>query len=194
MASPTCAEVHVDLHPPKKQVHDDQLQASYKELRSIREKQGKRLQYLETKAIHITIYYILFQSIIFLTITINSPSLSCQNWRIPFCLSLLVALIFGFTFFISIQEWARAKYHHEMNFVKMESVYGNICRIYHQQQPQMRSESSSVLVQLEERESNYKPDMVGVYCRKIYIYAMVSAMTAYTGLILYSCRSLLCLA
>ena len=71
----------------------EDLTRIFKELGLIAEKQEKRIQLHEKKAQHLTITYLIFQGMVFMSITIQVSSSQCQNWWVPFTLCLLSSLI-----------------------------------------------------------------------------------------------------
>lgn len=157
-----------------------ELKTNFKELGSINEKQEKRVRHLETTTIILVVAYIFFQAIIFFSVS-QRPTISCQHWWIPFCLSFLIAFIFAITFQRFVTKWERTQYHYDMNFMERELIHHRIVSL-------QRSNGSSS----DQQPTILKCDKVKVYQRYAFIYLVSIALIAYTILILKACRSNLC--
>ncbi|PQM36934.1 hypothetical protein Pyn_13200 [Prunus yedoensis var. nudiflora] len=110
--------------PPSK----DDLNKSFVELGSINKRQEKTVRYFEETTIRLVIAYVFTQTLIYFSISLHNPasSISCQHWWIPFCLSSLIAVIFGIGFKRFVTKWERTSYHYDMNFLERELIYHRI--------------------------------------------------------------------
>ncbi|KAL6296566.1 hypothetical protein ACE6H2_004708 [Prunus campanulata] len=110
--------------PPSK----DDLNKSFIELGSINKRQEKTVRYFEETTIRLVIAYVFTQTLIYFSISLQNPasSISCQHWWIPFCLSSLIAVIFGIGFKRFVTKWERTSYHYDMNFLERELIYHRI--------------------------------------------------------------------
>lgn len=68
-----------------------------KELAIINHRLVKQIQYYDTKATHMAMFYVIYLLIIFLSNSKPSP-VQCKNWWKPFSLSILVTVAFGANF------------------------------------------------------------------------------------------------
>lgn len=159
-----------------------ELKDNLLELGSINDKQEKRVRYYETTTIQLVVAYIFFQSISFFSVSRN-PTISCQQWWIPFCLSSLVAAIFAMTFQRFVSRWERTQYHYDMNFMEREWTHHRIVVL---------QESQGCSSDQKQTKMLWKGDIVKVYQRYAFIYMVSLALLAYTVLILKACRSVLC--
>ncbi|EEF48294.1 conserved hypothetical protein [Ricinus communis] len=169
-----------------------ELKDSVKAMRSINEKQEKRVRYLETRSTQLAIFYILFQVAILLSIS-KPSSISCNIRWIPFSLSLLVAVIFCLTFSSTVTKWAGTKFAYEQNLVEESFLFYKITLAQHNQlKPEGSSDQQNSNILQEQEQQLLKPDMLKVYMRRAYIYVTAFVLIAYTGVILQACRSIPC--
>ncbi|KAH0648152.1 hypothetical protein KY285_033400 [Solanum tuberosum] len=87
-----------------------------KELAVINHRLVKQIQYYETKATHLSMFYVIFLLIIFLSNSKPSP-VQCKNWWKPFSLSILVALTFGVNFISTLLKSIHIKNALDMNWI-----------------------------------------------------------------------------
>ena len=107
---------------PGKEEKWQKLRNNFKELTVINDKQEKRVQYLETTAMHLVMFYIAFQSVIFLSIS-KPSAIQCSSWWKLFSLSLLIAFIFAINFTITIIKYFRTQYQYEMNLIDKQENF-----------------------------------------------------------------------
>lgn len=87
-----------------------------KELAIINHRLVKQIQYYETKATHLAMFYVIFLLIIFLSNSKPSP-VQCKNWWKPFSLSILIALTFGANFISTVLKSIHIKNALDMNWI-----------------------------------------------------------------------------
>lgn len=87
-----------------------------KELAIINHRLVKQIQYYETKATHLSMFYVIFLLIIFLSNSKPSP-VQCKNWWKPFSLSILIALTFGANFISTVLKSIHIKNALDMNWI-----------------------------------------------------------------------------
>lgn len=165
----------------------ERVKIFYKEMSGVNEKQEKKLQHLETKALHLAIFYVLFQAVILHSIS-PPPAILHQNWWIPFSISLLIAILFGLTFVSTVIEWARTQYEHDANLMECEDIYLEMATL---QTRTLVSNNSANGLTSEHRQQLFEPDRVQLCQRYAYICIMLFALLAYTIIVLYACKSLL---
>ncbi|KAF5951148.1 hypothetical protein HYC85_009092 [Camellia sinensis] len=175
---------------------------NYKELTFINGKQEKRVQYLETRAMHLAMFYIAFQSIIFLSIS-KPSALKCSSWWKPFSLSVLTAFVFALNFATTIIKYIRTQYQYDLNLMDQQDNYEEMVLLESQQIDIGMDDTDGLdrpgymafdlpRSSSRRKEKQQKPDMFVVYQRYTYIWMTVSAMLAFTALVLHACRSSVC--
>ncbi|WRX17591.1 hypothetical protein QQP08_010078, partial [Theobroma cacao] len=104
----------------------EELNRIFKELGLTAEKQEKGMQLYEKKAKLLTIAFLIFQGIVLISITIQASSSQCQNWWVPFTLSLLSSLIYILAFLNTMANFFRVQYQLDLNFIEQETVNNQI--------------------------------------------------------------------
>ncbi|KAK4730274.1 hypothetical protein R3W88_023262 [Solanum pinnatisectum] len=87
-----------------------------KELAIINHRLVKQIQYYDTKATHLSMFYVIYLLIIFLSNSKPSP-VQCKNWWKPFSFSILVALTFGANFISTVLKSIHIKNALDMNWI-----------------------------------------------------------------------------
>ncbi|XWS61260.1 hypothetical protein CRYUN_Cryun07bG0110800 [Craigia yunnanensis] len=165
----------------------EQLTKIFKELGLVAEKQEKRIQWYEKKAQHLTIAYLIFQGIVFISITSQVLSSQCQNWWVTFSLSLLSSLIYFLAFLNILTNFYRVKYQLDLISIEQETVNKQI------------HEAESHKIQIGESSCEQRPvckllksDEVQLLKRKLCIIMIISALIASVVMVLLACKSFLC--
>lgn len=144
---------------------------------------------LESKAIQLVISYIFYQGIIF--ICISQSSLRCDNWWLPFSLSLFPAIIFFIIFQSTIRKYLRTRYNYDMNLLDREVLHSRICK----------RQSHAVDIECSDQEKVHpfgstqqllKLDSDVLFWRKACVHLVFVALLAFTTVILATCRNILC--
>jgi hypothetical protein len=99
-------------------------QSVLEKLESINKKQEEQIQNLETKAIQLTNLYFVFQGVVLSSISSASP-VKCNHWWIPFCLSLIAALLNFISIFSTIHYFLKCSEELDQNY---EDVHEMILR------------------------------------------------------------------
>lgn len=152
----------------------EDLETKQKNLDSIGEKQEKRVRYFESTTHRLVGNYIIFQAIIFLSVS-NHANLPCKYWWVPFCLSFLVAVVFAITFKRLVSNWEQTQFHYDKNFLERDSIHHQI-----------------VLFPIRASEGILECDKVKLYQRSAFISLVSVALLGYTIIVLSACRSILC--
>ncbi|EEF49021.1 conserved hypothetical protein [Ricinus communis] len=102
----------------------EELKNILKELGLLNGKQEKRVRRHETKAQYLTIAYVICQGLIFNSITHQySYSNQCQNWWIPFSISLLCSLIYFMAFLDAVSMFYRTQYQLDLNYAEQQLIH-----------------------------------------------------------------------
>ncbi|KAK9928794.1 hypothetical protein M0R45_025914 [Rubus argutus] len=170
----------------------EDLQTKQKKLDCIGEQQEKRVRYFESTTLLLVGNYIIFQAIIFLSVS-NHAKLSCKYWWIPFCLSFLVALVFAITFRRFVSNWERTQFFYDKNFLKRDLIHHQIVVFT------IRASKGCSFDQVPpyDHQQRQQPqilecDKVKLYQRYAFISLVSVALLAYTIIVLGACRSILC--
>jgi hypothetical protein len=163
---------------------------NYKELALIAHKQEKKIQFLETKAMHLAMFYIASQLIIFLTNS-KPSSYQCRNWWKPFFISMSLAVMFGLNFIATINKYLKTKYAQELNLIDQNENFRHMSHI-ERNGVDYDDGIESMEVELPHQEKHHTPDMYEVFEWHVHIGATVFTLAAFTGLVLHTCRSSVC--
>lgn len=120
----------------------EELTRIFKELGLTAEKQQKQIQLYQQKAQHLTIGYLVFQAIAFISITNQALSVQSQNWWIPFTLSLLSSLIYFLAFLSTASSFYQIRYRLHLTSLEQEIVYKQIHEADQSHKIQINGESS----------------------------------------------------
>lgn len=166
----------------------DDLNKNLEELGKINEKQEKRVRYHSTRAVFLTVSNFIFQALIYHSIsttTTTTTTIQCNNWWIPFALSLLSFTLFSFSFLDATTSFYRFQYHLDLNHIEQQILFAQIHSARH---------SRSVKVGDGDRMKYevLKPDVVQLLKRKFCIGFAIFALIAFEVVILIACRSILC--
>ncbi|KAK4420047.1 hypothetical protein Salat_2417600 [Sesamum alatum] len=169
----------------------------YKELTNIIHKQEKKIQFLETKALHLSMFYIASQLLIFLSSSKPSSSAyrPCGNWWKPFFISLSIAVVFGLNFTTTIIKYVRTKYEQDRNFIDQEENYQQMAYLERRHRTTTDGGSTGSLeVDMSKAYTllQVQPDMFAVYQRYAHLGTSVAVLLAFTALVLHACRSSVC--
>eukprot|EP00262_Sarcandra_glabra_P008539 TRINITY_DN2206_c0_g1_i1.p1 TRINITY_DN2206_c0_g1~~TRINITY_DN2206_c0_g1_i1.p1 ORF type:complete len:175 (-),score=10.99 TRINITY_DN2206_c0_g1_i1:200-724(-) len=148
-----------------------ELKESCKELVEINNRQENRVNVLESKAYLLATFFLFFQAIVLLVIS-QSTTLSCNKWWIPFTLSLLEAIVNGFALVHTIIKTVQTGKQLELNRQELHGIKRYI-------------DTGNI-------REGMKIDQRKWHKRYIFITAALLILTAFTALILFACRSLLC--
>ena len=163
-------------------------QSEIKKLKQINEKQEKRIQALEAKALQLTNLYFVFQGVI-LSTSATARSIKCHHWWIPFVLSLLAAIPNLFAFYFTIEKILSCIEHFDQNSVDLDVVRSN------------EGVTMAEVVQVSpggqlNREGvqlfRAKPDPCKKWWRRVLAYASIGLSLGFSGVVLYGCHALLC--
>ena len=165
----------------------EELKLTQKKLDSVGKKQEKSARYLEETTIRLVANYIIFQSIIFASVS-NHSNLSCKYWWIPFCLSCLIAVVFTITFKTFVSNWVRTRSHHDRNFLQSDLIHYQIVVFAITNS----KGSSSGQSNLDSNPETLECDKIKLYQRYAIITLVSVALVLYTIIILIACRSILC--
>jgi len=159
-------------------------------------KQEERIQSTETKALQLINLYFVFQGVILTSISSDSP-VKCHNWWIPFCLSLIGALLNLVSVLGTISNFL--KYSEELDIIneelqvmrdrKMTGAAGNAVVPVNSSSHQ---ENDAQLTSLIEGATQPKPDTYKQRKRYVLCYAGMGLLLGFSCIILYGCRTLLC--
>ncbi|CAL5407894.1 unnamed protein product [Camellia sinensis] len=166
----------------------DDLKNNFEELGKINEKQEKRVRYHSTRAQILTVSILIFQALIYLSIshtTNTTTTIQCKNWWIPFVLSLLSFTLFFFSFLDAATSFYRFQYHLDLNHIEQQILFAQIHSARH---------SRSVKVGDGDRMKNevLNPDVVQLLKRKFCIGFSIFVLIAFEVVMLIACRSILC--
>ncbi|KAL0330269.1 UNVERIFIED_CONTAM: hypothetical protein Sradi_5013600 [Sesamum radiatum] len=169
----------------------------YKELTIIIHKQEKKVQFLETKALHLSMFYIASQLLIFLSNSklSSSPNHRCSwNWYWkPFFVSLSITVVFGLNFTTTIIKYVRTKYEQDRNFIDQEENYQQMAFLERRHRTKDDS-TGSYEVDMSKAYTLLKlqPDTFAVYQRYAHLGISIAVLLAFTALVLHTCRSSVC--
>jgi hypothetical protein len=196
-------------------------QSVLEKLESINKKQEEQIQNLETKAIQLTNLYFVFQGVVLSSISSASP-VKCHHWWIPFCLSLIAALLNFISIFGTIRYFLKCSEELDQNYEDVNEMRlrqhrttgdgGGQANDHVQLQSYRRDHQESVTqrmldtrahandhVQLQSSRSEQegdrnrpKPDPVKQRKRRVLCYAAMGLLLGFSCIILYGCRALLC--
>ena len=154
----------------------------------INEKQEKRIQALEAKALQLTNLYFVFQGVI-LSTSASARSIKCHHWWIPFVLSLLAAILNLFAFYFTIKKIVRCREHFDQNLVDLEVLKSNpgvtmaeVVRV--PPGGQLNREGVQLF--------RAKPDPCKKWWRWVLASASIGLSLGFSGVVLYGCHALLC--
>lgn len=168
----------------------DKLKENYENLGVNNEKQEKRVVALESKVTQLVITYVFYQGIIFICIS-QSSNLRCDNWWLPFSLSLFPAVIFFVSFLSSITRYLRTRYYHDFNLLETEVLHYQI----------FSARSHAVDIECADKEKVHpsgstrqllKLDSVKLFRRKACVHLVFVALLSFTAVILAACRNIPC--
>ncbi|KAF5451136.1 hypothetical protein F2P56_031426 [Juglans regia] len=170
---------------------DDQLQRDYNELVVINHRQEKRVHHHVNRAQNLTIGYLTLLGIYMIPIcsyrssaTASSLQYYCQNWWVPFAISLLTSVIYFITFLDVVNKFYRNQYYLEVNRIDQQNLKSRIREAKDHESKGHRK------VQIICRQG--EPDPVLLFKRKLYICFTVSALIAISLLQLYAFRLFSC--
>ena len=145
------------------------------ELRSINNKQAKRVQFHRTRAENFTVSYFLLQVLFLLIISVRSSSSSSlkSNEQLVFFFAILISsVIFFLAFLEAVITFYKTQYELDKNRADLEVMLI-------EKNNQTRSKHENI---------SRKPDVVQLYKRKFYISFITLALFAFAVLELYACR------
>jgi hypothetical protein len=174
------------------QIPDLQGQTVLEKLEAIKKKQEEQIQNLETKAIQLTNLYFVFQGVVLSSISSASP-VKCHNWWIPFCLSLIAALLNFISIFGTIRYFLKCS-------EELDQIYEDVNheRMLRQGRTngdggrQVNGHVQRQSSQSEQEGDRPKPDPVKQWTRRVLCYAAMGLLLGFSCIILYGCRALLC--
>lgn len=165
----------------------EQLQSDYNELALINERQEKLVHYHESRAQNLTIGYLILQGLYFIAIShTSSTSLQCNNWWVPFAISLLSSVIYFITFLDAVNKFYWTLYNLEVNQIDQQSLYARL------REAKDNRKSHSKIQVVGDLSDLRRPDPLLLFKRKLYISITVSALIAISAMELYACRLFLC--
>jgi hypothetical protein len=183
-----------------------QSQSGLEKLEDIIKKQEEEIQKLETKAIQLINLYFVFQGVVLSSISSVTP-VKCHNWWIPFCLSLIAALlnfisIFGsIRYFLKCSEELDQNYEdvHEMRLQQRRTTgdgggqaNGDFPGEREGDRPIPQRGSPVDMQRQSSQWKRPKPDPVKQRKRRVLCYAAMGLLLGFSCIILYGCRALLC--
>ncbi|KAE8055425.1 hypothetical protein FH972_012265 [Carpinus fangiana] len=168
-----------------------QSQSVIEKLEAINKKQEEQIQNLETKAIQLTNLYFVFQGVILSSISSASP-VKCHNWWIPFCLSLIAALLNLVSVFGTIRYFLKCSEELDQNYedAHQESVRQRMLDTIVHANGHVQFQSSQS--EQEGDGNGPKPDPVKQRKRRVLCYAAMGLLLGFSCIILYGCKALLC--
>jgi hypothetical protein len=156
-------------------------------LHAINKKQEEEIQSLETKVIHLTNLYFVFQGVILSSISSASP-VKCHKWWIPFCLSLIAAFLNLVSVFGTITYFLRCSEELDQNYEDIQTM-----RSRGMTRAQVNAvEPGSSPSKEEGIITRPRADPFEQGKRKFFRYAAMGLLLGFSGIILYGCRALLC--
>jgi hypothetical protein len=183
-------------------------QSVLEKLESINKKQEEQIQNLETKAIQLTNLYFVFQGVVLSSISSASP-VKCNHWWIPFCLSLIAALLNFISIFSTIHYFLKCSEELDQNYedvnemrlrwrmtngdggFQANDVHVGSSRRDHQE-GDTRPMLGTSAHQEGDRPNRPNPDPVKQMKRRVLCYAAMGLLLGFSCIILYGCRALLC--
>ena len=90
-----------------------------------------RVQYLETKAMHLCMFYIAFQSVLFLSVS-KPSAIQCSSWWKPFSLSLLMAIVLALNFTTTTINYVRTQFYYDLNLIDQQENYDQMVMLENQ--------------------------------------------------------------
>lgn len=167
-----------------------ELRFNHKELSRIIYQREKQIQFLETKALNLSMFYVASQLAIFLS---NSKSTCKKAWKPLFFLSLSIAVAFVLNFGTTIVVYVRTRYEQDRNYVDREENFHQMSKL------QRRGAGSSgvrvryeIKLDTEKDRHGTRLDMFVMYQRYAHIGLTAGALLAITALVLHACRSSVC--
>lgn len=105
--------------------HLEQLTKIFKELSLLAEKQERNMQVYQKKALQLTIAYLVFQAIAFISLTKQayySSSGHCHNLWLPFAFSMLSSLMYVLALLSTLAGSYRVGFQLDLNLMEQEIV------------------------------------------------------------------------
>lgn len=169
----------------------EDLETKQKKLDSIGERQEKRVRYFESTTLRLVGNYIIFQAIIFLSVS-NHANLSCKYWWVPFGLSFLVAVVFAITFKRFVSNWERTQFYYDKNFLERDLIHHQIVLFPIRASKGCSSDQLNPYDHQQKQPQILECDKVKLYQRYAFISLVSVSLLAYTIIVLFACRSILC--
>ncbi|KAG6715440.1 hypothetical protein I3842_05G252700 [Carya illinoinensis] len=166
-------------------LQQDQLQRGYNELLVINHRQEKRVHHYVNRAQNLTIGYLTLLGIYMISISRyrSSTTSYCQNWWVPFSISLSTAVIYFITLLDVVNKFYWTQYYLEVNRIDQQNLQSRI------REAKAESNGHNKVQSLCHQG---EPDPLLLIKRKLYICFTVSALIAITLLQLYACRFFSC--
>ena len=159
----------------------EKLQADSRELKSINERQEKRVRYHRTRAENLTVAYLLLQVLFLLVVAVRSSS-SAQKSDIEWLLLFFVVLISSLIFFLAFLDAA-------VTFYKTQSALDDNRADLELMLRKLREAEEQKKADVEQKYwERSRPDVVLRVKRKLYIYVIASALLVLAAIELYACR------
>ncbi|KAG7967913.1 hypothetical protein I3843_08G124000 [Carya illinoinensis] len=168
---------------------ENQLQRDYNELVVINRRQEKRVHHHGNRAQNLTIGYLTLLGIYMIPIshyrssTTSSLQYYCQNWWVPFAISLSTSVIYFITFLDVVNKFYWTWYYLDVNRIDQQSLQSRI---------REAKDESNGHCKIQILCPQGQPDPVQLFKRKLYICFTVSALIAISLLQLYACRLIPC--
>ncbi|KAE8055424.1 hypothetical protein FH972_012264 [Carpinus fangiana] len=166
--------------------NNSEVQTDIEKLHDINKKQEEQIQSLETKVIHLTNLYFVFQGVILSSISSASP-VKCRKSWIPFCLSLIAAFLNLVSVFGTITYFLRCSEELDQNYEDIQTMRSSGMTRAQVNAVEPGSSSSK-----EEGITRPRADPFEQWKRKLFCYAAMGLLLGFSGIILYGCRALLC--
>ena len=90
-----------------------------------------RVQYLETKAMHLCMFYIAFHSVLFLSVS-KPSAIQCSSWWKSFSLSLLMAIVLALNFTTTTINYVRTQFYYDLNLIDQQENYDQMVMLENQ--------------------------------------------------------------
>jgi hypothetical protein len=192
--------------PPVTRVQND-----IDKLIDINKKQEEQIRSTETKAIQLTNLYFVFQGVILTSISSASP-VKCHNRWIPFCLSLIAALLNLVSVYGTISNFLKYSKELDQNYEDLQvmrdtgktraevnavvpgsspSHQGGVRRT-NSRSPRVNDLPLPSSQSPQEGVTRPKPDSYKQWKRCVLCYAAMALLAGFSGIILYGCHALLC--
>lgn len=164
----------------------DELKRISDELTLINYRQEKRVNGVEKKVHHLSIFYFIFQAMILISIS-QPSSTRCKRWWVPFTLSLLCSILYGITLTHTIYKFVRTRYQLDMNRLEHEMLRRELHMARYERNPvDSPSNPSGVTREL------LKPDKVMWVRRYLFICISICVLLGFAAMMLYACHSFPC--